>query len=61
MKSLLENKLHRIVSNTIFFFFSKFFEIMVYLKCLRHFIKHVSLMTFDELFDAFVPAFKDLP
>ena len=36
-----------------FFFFSKFFEIMVYLKCIRHFIKHASLM----MFDAFTPAF----
>ena len=56
MKSLLENKLHQTTSNTIFFFFSKFFEIMVHLKCIKHFIKHGSLMMFDEMFDAFAPA-----
>ena len=42
--------------NTIFFFFSKFFEIIVHLKCIEHFIKHASLMIFDEVFDAFAPA-----
>ena len=57
MKSLLENKLHQTVSsNTIFFFFSKFFEIMVHLKYIKYFIKRASLMMFDEVFDAFAPA-----
>ena len=58
MKSLLENELHQATSNTIFFFFSKFFEIMVHLKCIKHFIKHASMMMFDELFDAFAPALR---
>ena len=58
MKSLLENELHQATSNTIFFFFSKFFEIMVHLKCFKHFIKHASMMMFDELFDAFAPALR---
>ena len=58
MKSLLENKLHQTTSNTIFFFFSKFFEIVVYLKCIEHFIKHAILMMFDEGFDGFAPALR---
>ena len=65
MKSLLENKLHQTPSNAIFVFFSIFFEIMVHLKCIKHFIKHASLTMFDEVFDAFTPALthdtKDLP
>ena len=60
MKSLLENKLQQTTSNTIFFFFSKFFEIMIHLKCIKHFIKHANLMMFDEVFDAFAPSLRSL-
>ena len=49
-------QIHQTASNTIFFFFSTFFEIMVHLKCIKRFIKHPSLMMFDEVFDAFAPA-----
>ena len=58
MKSLLENKLYQTTSNTNFFFFSKFFEIMVHLKYIKHFIKHASLMMFNEVFVAFAPALR---
>ena len=44
-----------------FFFFSKFFEIMVHLKFIKHFIKHASLMIFYEVFDAFSSACSSEP
>ena len=58
MKSLFENKLHQTASKHDFFFFSIFFEIMVHLKCVKRFIKHARFIEFDELFDAFAPAFR---
>ena len=61
MKSLLDKKLHQTTSNTIFFFFSKFFKIMVHLKCIKHFIKHASLMMFEEVFDTLAPVFSVNP
>ena len=41
-----------------FFFFSKFFEITVHLKCIKHFLNHASLIMFDKVFDAFALALR---
>ena len=62
MKSLFENKLHQNPSKSIFFlfffFFSVLMEILIQLKCVKIFIKIISLIDFDEIFDAFALALR---